>query len=182
MSLHDTDSLFLRTFTTAESLPDPTGLDGRAHILVNAGTATATWSASGPPAPFLQGGAAVSTVSVPRGQSMHVQSDGVRWVARSVGSRPMFAGSGVTDGAGNASFAFPAGLFATPPNVALALQAAASNQPIDFRIVALTAVSCIVNVRQSPVLVVLSLSLLGLAAPLAGVTVHAIATPAGSTP
>lgn len=97
-----------------------------------------------------------------------------------VGVRPAFTGSAVSDASGNATFAFPAGLFSSIPDVALAIQAAASNQPIDFRIVTLTATSCVVNVRQSPVLIVLSLSVLGVAAPLAGVTVHAIAAMAGA--
>lgn len=97
------------------------------------------------------------------------------------GLRPAFAGTAVSDGSGNAVFAFPPGLFPAAPDVALAIQAAGSNQPIDFRITALTATSCTVNVRQSPVLVVLSLSVLGVSAPLAGVTVQCVATPPAVT-
>lgn len=90
-----------------------------------------------------------------------------------------FRGSAVSDAAGNATFNLTAAGFAAAPTVTAAIQAAASNQPIDFRIVTLTATSCVINVRQSPVLVVLSLSVLGVAAPLAGVTVHLHAIEAG---
>ena len=91
------------------------------------------------------------------------------------GVRVAFAGKAVSDGAGNAVFAFPPGMFSSPPVVAAAVQFAAGNNPIDYRITALTTTSCTINVRQSPTLVVLSLSVLGVAAPLAGVTVHLIA-------
>lgn len=182
MSLHDTDALTVEAATAAESLPDPTTVNGRTHELVNTGTVSTTWSSVGA-TPFFEGGVAVASVTVARGESKQFQSDGTRWVAKAKGGvRAFFAGSAVSDAAGNATFAFPAGTFAAAPNVALALQSPASNQPIDFRIVTLTATSCVVNVRQSPVLVVLSLSVLGVAAPLAGVTVHALATSPGTTP
>lgn len=181
MSLHDTDAFIVSTQTGAESLPDPTLVNGRTHLLKNTGLATAVWSSVGA-TPFSQGGADVATVSVPRGQALMVQSDGVRWVAKSSTGRPIYAATGVSDGAGNATFNFPAGLFAAAPVVDVAVQFPASNNPIDYRLTAVSAAACTVNVRQSPTLVVLSLSVLGVSAPLAGVTVHAIATPAGSTP
>lgn len=181
MSLHDTDGYVVETSTATESLPDPTTVNGRTHLLVNTGTVTAVWSSTGA-TPFQQGGVNVATVSLLRGQALQVQSDGTRWIVKSSGMRPFFAGTAVTDAAGNAVFNFPAGLFAAAPVLDLAIQFAAGSNPIDFRITALSATSATVNVRQSPTLVVLSLSVLGVAAPLAGVTVHAIATPAGSTP
>lgn len=181
MSLHDTDGYIVEAATAAESLPDPTTVNGRTHLLVNTGVASVTWSSVGA-TPFQQGGVNVANVAITRGQALQVQSDGVHWVAKSSGMRPFFAGTAVSDAAGNATFAFPAGTFAAAPVVDVAIQSAASNQPIDFRIVTLTATSCVVNVRQSPVLIVLSLSVLGVSAPLAGVTVHVIATPAGTTP
>lgn len=181
MSLHDSEAYILEAATAAESLPDPTLWNGRTHLLVNTHTATVVWSSTGA-TPFQQGGVNVATISLARGQAIQVQSDGTRWIVKSSGMRAFFAGTAVTDAAGNASFAFPAGLFAAAPVVDLAIQFAAGSNPIDFRITALSATSCTVNVRQSPTLVVLSLSVLGVAAPLAGVTVHCIATPAGSTP
>lgn len=182
MALHNTEALTIEATAAAESLPDPTTVNGRTHELVNTGTVATTWSSTGA-TPFFEGGAAVASIVVGRGESKQFQSDGTRWVAKSKGGvRAFFAGTAVTDAAGNAVFNFPAGTFAAAPVVAAAIQAAAGNQPIDFRITALTAASCTINVRQSPVLIVLSLSVLGVAAPLAGVTVHAIATPAGATP
>lgn len=83
-----------------------------------------------------------------------------------------FRGSGVSDASGNVTFDLTAAAFAAAPKVTATVQAAGSNQPIDYRVTALSPTSCTVNVRQSPVLVVLSLSVLGVAAPLAGVTVH----------
>lgn len=181
MTLHNTDSYIVEAESAAESLPDPTTVNGRTHLLVNTGLATVVWSSTGA-TPFQQGGVNVATISLARGQALQVQSDGTRWVAKSSGMRPFFAGTGVTDASGNVTFNFPAGLFASAPVLSLAIQFAAGSNPIDFRITALSATSATVNVRQSPTLVVLSLSVLGVAAPLAGVTVHAIATPAGATP
>lgn len=100
-------------------------------------------------------------------------------LARS-GVRPHFAGTAVTNGSGDAVFTFPAGLFPAAPTVALAIQAADSQNPIDYRVTALSATSCTVRCRQSPIVVVLSLSVVGASAPIAGVTVHLLATPAGS--
>lgn len=181
MPLHDTDAYIVETATAAESLPDPTTVGGRTHLLVNTGAATAVWSSTGA-TPFQQGGVNIATVSLTRGQALQVQSDGTRWIAKSSGMRPFYAGTAVTNASGDAVFNFPAGLFVAAPVVDLAIQFAAGSNPIDFRITAVSATSATVNVRQSPTLVVLSLSVLGVAAPLAGVTVHAIATPAGATP
>lgn len=182
MPLHDTDSQELETATAAESLPDPTTVNGRTHELTNTGTVPAVWSSVGA-TPFTEGGANVATISVPRGESKQFQSDGVHWVAKQKGSgRAFFAGTAVSNGAGDAVFAFPVGTFAAAPVVDVAIQFPDSANPIDFRIIALTATACTIRVRQSPALIVLSLSVLGISVPLAGVTVHLIATPAGVTP
>lgn len=180
MALVDSDALILEQ-AVAFSLPDPTLVPGRTHDLKNTAAGSIVISSVGA-TPFSTGGINTATITLGAGQAIRYQSDGVRWVAKSSGGRSFYAGSAVTDAAGNATFAIPAGIFTAAPNVGLAIQSPASNQPIDFRIVTLTATSLVVNVRQSPVLVVLSLSVLGVAAPLAGVTVHAIATPAGASP
>lgn len=182
MPLHDTDTQEIETSSAAESLPDPTTVNGRTHEMTNTGTATCVWSSVGA-TPFMEGGVNVATISIARGDSKQFQSDGTHWVAKSkAGSRPFFAGTAVSNGAGDAVFAFPVGTFPAAPVTDVAIQFAAGSNPIDYRITALTATACTVNVRQSPTLVVLSLSVLGVAAPLAGVTVHLIATPAGTTP
>lgn len=98
--------------------------------------------------------------------------------------RRMFAGSGVTDASGDVTFNFPAGLFAAAPVVTLTFQGAASQSPVDYRITALSAASCTVNVRQSlaTTVALIGLTILAASAPLNGATVHIIATPAGATP
>lgn len=183
MTLHDTDAYVAEAASATESLPDPTTVNGRTHLLVNTGTVTAVWSSVGA-TPFQQGGVNVATISLARGQALQVQSDGTRWVAKSSGMRPIYAATGVTDGAGNVTFAFPAGLFAVAPVVDVAFQGAASASPVDFRITAISAASVTVNVRQSlaTVIALLGLTLLAASVPLAGATIHVIATPAGATP
>lgn len=79
MPLHNTDSLIIETDTAAESLPDPTTVNGRTHRLQNTGTVTVVWSSIGA-TPFSISGVNVATISIPRGQNVLVQSDGVRWV------------------------------------------------------------------------------------------------------
>lgn len=180
MTLQDTTSYYILTAETAPSLPDPTTVSGLTHALASTGSSTATWGSTGA-TPFLVNGVAVASLTVPRGGVARVQSDGTHWVLiRDLGSRPSFAGTAVTNGSGDAVFTFPAGLFPSAPVAVAGMQAAGSNNPIDYRITALTATSCTVNVRQSPVVVVLSVSVVGASAPLAGATVHLLATPAGS--
>lgn len=182
MALHSTDGLVIEVASATGTLPDPVGLNGRTHDLSNTHTAAAVWGSTGA-LPFSVDGVGVATLSVPRGGSARVQSDGTRWVLiRDIGTRPSFAGTAVTNASGDAVFAFPAGLFPAAPVAVATLQAADSQNPIDFRITALTATSCTVRCRQSPIVVVLSLSVVGASAPIAGVTVHLVATPAGTTP
>lgn len=90
-----------------------------------------------------------------------------------------FRATGVTNAAGQVVFNMAAAAFAAAPVVTFAQQFASSPNPIDLRITALTATSCTVEARQSPALIVLSLSVLGISAPLAGVTVHLHAFEAG---
>lgn len=181
MSTRDSEGYVLETAETTASLPDPTTVNGRTHVLTNTGTATVVWSSVGA-TPFQQGGVNAATLSVARGQAIQVQSDGTHWVAKSGGARPFFAGTAVTDASGNAVFNLTPAGFTAAPVAAFATEFAASSNPIDARITAKSATSITVNVRQSPTLVVLSLSVLGVAAPIAGVTIHLIATPSGTTP
>lgn len=180
MSLRDSDALVIEA-DVAFSLPDPTTVTGRKHVLSNTATGNIVVSSTGA-TPFSTGGVLTATITLTPGQSIIYQSDGAHWIARSSGGRALFAGTAVTDAAGNAVFNFPAGLFAAAPVVSTAVQFPASQNPLDYRVTALTATSCTVNVKQSPTLVILSLSVLGIAANIAGVTVHLLATPAGSTP
>lgn len=75
-----------------------------------------------------------------------------------------------------------AAAFAAAPVVAVSFQGAAGNSPVDYRVTALTAASCTVNVRQSAatVIALLGLTLLGASLPLAGATIHLLANPPGS--
>lgn len=180
MTLHDTDCHQLKTASTGETLPDPATVPGRVHDLTNTNASAAVWGSTGA-TPFQVDGVNVATLSVPSGASVRVRSDGTHWVLiRPVGSRPSWAGTSVTNASGDAVFTFPAGLFPSAPAVTAAIQAADSQNPIDFRVTALTATSCTVRCRQSPIVVVLSLSVVGASAPIAGVTVHLHATPAGA--
>lgn len=98
--------------------------------------------------------------------------------------RAIFAGTAVSNAGGDAVFAFPAGLFSVAPVVESSVQSADSTSPLDYRITALTNTSCTVRCRSSPatVIALLGLTLLGASVVQAGVTVHLVATVAGSTP
>ena len=181
MPLHDSGSHTVKASSATESLPDPVTVSGRTLDMVNNTAAGTVWSSVGA-LPFQVDGVGLATLTVARGATARVQSDGVRWILiRPTGARPLFAGAAVSDASGNATFTFPAGLFPAPPVVSTAVQFPASQNPLDYRVTTLTATSCVVNVKQSPTLVVLSLSVLGLAANIAGVTVHLLAVPKGVT-
>lgn len=96
-------------------------------------------------------------------------------------ARRTFTATAVSDAAGNATFAFPAGLFTAPPVVSVAFQGAASASPVDYRVTALTAAGATINVRQSlaTVVALIGLTILAASAPLAGATIHLIAVAAG---
>lgn len=176
MALHDTDALTLETATVTESLPDPTTVNGRTHILVNTGTATVTWTSTGA-APFLVDGVAAASLSIPRGTLRIVQSDGTRWVAQPTAARRIMAASAVTDASGNAVFTFSPP-FATVPKVAHALETSNTNAT-EARVTSLSASSCTVQARQSPGVVILGISVLQVPQALVGATVHLHAIEAG---
>ena len=176
MTLRDIESLVLETSGAAESLPDPALHNGRTHILVNTGFATAVWSSTGA-TPFLIDGVAAASLSIPRGVLRLVQSDGTHWVVQPTATRRVFAATGVSDGAGNVTFTFSPP-FASAPVVSVGLQTA-STSATEARITALSASSCTVNVRGSAVVVVLGINVLGAPAPLVGATVHCLDIEAG---
>jgi hypothetical protein len=79
--------------------------------------------------------------------------------------------TGVTDGSGNVTFAWPAGAFSAPPVVTLAVQGA-----VGFRSLTITAnsaTSTTVNVLGAPVISLLGIQILAASVPAPGVTVHA---------
>lgn len=95
--------------------------------------------------------------------------------------RRHYAATGVTDASGNVTFSFPAGAFSSPPAVELSFQGSPSNSPVDYRITALSAASVTAHVRQSTatVIALLGLTLLAQSIPLAGATIHLVATRQG---
>lgn len=183
MPLHDTEGYIVEGGTAAESLPDPTTVNGRTHLLVNTGTVTAVWSSVGA-TPFQQGGVNVATVSLARGQALQVQSDGTRWVAKSSGMRQMASGSGVTVAGGQLVIVFPVPFAVTPNLVAQVQAAGGSNAPFDIRITAISTTGATLEVRSAAAV---SVALIGLTVLLGttvsvGTTVHWIATVPGATP
>ncbi|MEV3895302.1 hypothetical protein [Streptomyces anulatus] len=179
MPLRSTEALIVETTSAAESLPDPIAFPQRTHVLVNTGSATVVWSSVGA-TPFADGGGApVATLSVVPGASVQVQSDGVRWAVKSpvAVARRTFAGTGVSDASGNAVFTFTPP-FPAAPVVTHAVQTAITDVT-ECRIAALSASSVTLNVRRSPAVVVLGLSVLQVPIPAAGVTVHCMAALSG---
>lgn len=180
MPLHDTPGYVVEGYTAAEVLPDPATVNGRTHLLVNSAAVTVVWSSVGA-TPFMQGGVNVATLSLTRGQAVQVQSDGTHWVVKSSGMRPLYANTAVSDASGNAVFAIPAGLFAVAPVVTHAVETAITDVT-ECRVAARSATSVTLNVRRSPAVVILGLSVLQVPIPASGVTVHMTATSAGATP
>lgn len=179
MPLHDTEALHVETTSAAESLPDPTTNAFRTHVLVNTGSAAAVWSSTGA-TPFTdEAGANVATLSVSPGSSVQVQSDGARWVVKTSTSlaRRVFAGTGVSDGSGNVTFAFTPP-FPAAPVVTHAVQTGITDVT-ECRVSALSASSVTFNVRRSPAVVILGISVLQVPIPASGVTVHCEAVLAG---
>jgi hypothetical protein len=178
MALHDSDSLTIETGEASPTLPDPVAVSGRTHDLTNTSASAAVWGSVGA-TPFQVDGAAVATLTVPRGASVRVQSDGVRWVV----IRPAFAGrrlvaaKGVTDGAGQVTFAFTPP-FATVPVVTNAVETGTADAT-ECRVTALSASSVTFTARRSPAVTVLGISVLSASVPLVGATVHATALEAG---
>ncbi|MER5904310.1 hypothetical protein ABT150_30120 [Streptomyces mirabilis] len=84
--------------------------------------------------------------------------------------------TGVTDGSGNVTLAWPVGAFSAPPVVTIALQAGAGFY--SPRITANAAGATTVNVLQAAGITLLGIGVLAAGAPASGVTVHAHATAA----
>lgn len=178
MVLRSTDALVIETDGSdlTPSLPDPTTVAGRTHELANTATTNAVWSSTGA-TPFLVDGVPAANLTVLPGRARRVQSDGTRWVVAPTAARRVYANTAVSDAAGNAVFTFtPA--FAAAPVVSVGL-ATGNNNVTEARVTALTAASCTVNVRQSPGVVILGISVLQVPQPLSGATVHLLAIEAG---
>lgn len=181
MALHNTDSLVIETGSSdlTPTLPDPTTVSGRTHDLSSTGNATAVWGSTGA-TPFQVDGVAVASLSVARGTSVRVQSDGTHWVALRApyGGRRVFAGTGTTDGSGNTTVSFSPAFTATPV-VSTALQTSTTDVT-DLRITALSTTSVTFQARRTPTTVVLGITVLGTTVALVGATVHVHAVEAGA--
>lgn len=176
MPVHDTDALVLETDDATPTLPNPTTVANRTHDLVNPTASAVVWGSVGA-TPFQVDGAAVATLTVPRGGSVRVQSDGTRWVLiRAAGTRRVFAAKGTTDGSGNVTFTFTPP-FATVPVVTNAVETATTDGT-ETRITAISASSVTFNARRSPAVTVLGISVLSAPQPAVGFVVHAVAVEA----
>ncbi|QBZ73507.1 hypothetical protein SEA_MISCHIEF19_22 [Streptomyces phage Mischief19] len=179
MTLHDTDALIIETDPAdlTPTLPDPTTVSGRTHDLSSNAPSAAVWGSTGA-TPFSVDGAAVATLTVPRGTSLRVQSDGTRWVLlRPFGARRFVAAKGATDASGNVTFNFTPP-FATVPVVVNAVETATTDGT-ETRITAISASSVTFNARRSPAVTVLGISVLSAPQPAVGFIVHAVAVEAG---
>lgn len=145
MTTYDTNALVLDPNDNIPSLPDPTTVSGRTHDLTNPTASAAVWASVGA-TPFQVDGAAVASLSVPRGASARVQSDGAHWVLiRASGTRRIFAASQVTGSNGQTTFTFNPP-FPTVPVVSATAQPGALGTNGHFcEVIALTASSCTVQ-------------------------------------
>jgi hypothetical protein len=171
VSLHDTDALVIETTTATENLPDPATVNGRSHDLTNTGTVGVAWSSVGA-LPFTDAsGTNVATITVLPGDTVRVQSQASKWkvIVPSGSVRRIFAGKAVSDAAGNVTFNFTPP-FSSVPVVQTTLETTNTNAT-EARVTALSASSCTVNVRQSPGVVILGISVLQVPQPLVGATV-----------
>lgn len=98
---------------------------------------------------------------------------------RSVGGRRVFSASGVTDAAGNVTFNFGTNFTAVPVVVGQ-VGPSADNALVEARLTANSISSCTFNVRRSPSVVLLGISLLQFPANAPGVTVQCIAVEPGT--
>lgn len=161
-------------------LPDPTTVANRTHEITNTGGAAATIGSVGATPFTTAAGANVATLSVGPGQSVQVQSNGTRWAVKTdVGAgRRLFAGSGVTDAAGNVTFTFTPP-FTVAPNPIAQIGPSADTALVEARLTALSASSATFNVRRSPSVVILGISVLQVPQNAPGVTVHCLASEPG---
>lgn len=184
MALWDDPAFFISTDGLNEELFNPVSRPNQTHILFNYGTGDQIWTApGGGGTPFFEDGVAVASITVPPGATKGVHSDGVHWVVTSdstpgggsVGQRRIFSADGVTNAAGNVTFNFVPP-FATPPIVATAIgPAGVTADATEARITALTASSVTINVRRSPAVVLLGISVLQTPVNDVGAQVHVIA-------
>lgn len=178
MALHDTSALILDSSDAAPTLPDPVAVSSRTHLLVNPTASTVVWGSTGA-TPFTEYGANVATVSVARGSSKWVQSNGTRWAVTDVpASRRIYAQTGTTNASGDAVFTFTPP-FPSVPVAGHAVQTALTDV-VEGRITALSTTGMTVNVRRSPSVTILGISVLQSPQPAVGVTVHVAATEAGN--
>lgn len=129
----------------APSLPDPAAVPGRVHELTNTNASAVVWSAAGT-LPFLVDGVATASLTVPRGSSSRVQSDGTKWVLiRPPGVRRTFAATAGTNSSGQATFTFNPP-FAAPPVVTAVAQPGALGTNGHFvEVLSVTASACTVQ-------------------------------------
>lgn len=177
MVFYDTNALIITAAAAANSIPDPTTVPQRTHDLTNVSGANQTWTSSGPANPFTVDGSPAASLVIPPGRTRRLQSNGSTWVVAPTSNRRIFAGSGVSNASGDVVFTFsPA--FSAVPDVAQGVQTSNTNAT-EARITALSASSCTVNVRQSPGVVILGISVLQVPQPLVGATVHIVAVEPG---
>lgn len=186
MALHDSDNWLIEASTAAESLPDPALVTGRTHFLHNNFAGAQTWTAPGA-TPFNVNGVAAANLVIPQGESRQVYAHpvGPDWHVVIPTDGPAatksFRATGVTDASGNVTFnLIPAGFTASPVIVASYGPLAASGNPVDVRMTAISATSVSFNVRQAIGVTLLAINVLAVTTNLVGVTVHMIATPAGA--
>lgn len=179
MSLHDSEGLVQEAATAAESLPDPTTVNARTYVLSNTGTVTQVWSSVGA-TPFLVNGVLSATISIPRGQSLRIQSDGVHWVGKTSGQPQSFAGSGVTNASGDVTFTFPAA-FAVAPDVAVGIEVGGANFYF-HKITARSTTAVTVHIDVAATVTVATVVVLAAATAASGVTVNVLAATPGATP
>lgn len=183
MTLRNTTALvlFIDATDMTPSLPDPSTVSGRVHWIANANLANITVSSSGGGGtPFLESGGSAATITIGPGQAKFVQSDGVsRWkVLATLGARRIFAGTGTTDGSGNVTFTFTPAFPSVPVAVAQ-IGPSADTALVEARVTALSASSCTLNVRRSPAVVILGISVLETPQNASGAPVQLVAIEAG---
>lgn len=182
MTLRDTTALviFVDSTDMTPSLPNPATVAGRVHWLANANLSSITVASSGTATPFLESGQAAASIGIQAGQAKFLQADGVnKWkVLASLGSRRIFSGTGTTDGSGNVTFTFTPAFPSVPVAVAQ-IGPSADAALVEARITALSASSCTLNVRRSPAVVILGLSVLEVPQNAVGAPVQLVAIEAG---
>lgn len=177
MTLYDQNTHVVKASGAADTLPDPAAVGGRTLELVNGTASVAVWGAVGA-TPFRVDGVDLASLTVPRGASVRVQSDGVRWVViRPAGTRRIVSAKDVTDGSGNVTFTFTPP-FATVPVVTNAVETGTADAT-ECRISALSASAVTFTARRSPAVTLLGISVLSSSVPLVGATVHVTAMEAG---